>query len=199
MSLKIKKVILPTLKNNMKIIIALGNPGEKYKKSRHNAGWLFLDFLLGDVSWRLNKRFNALTYEENNVMFIKPLTFMNNSGYSAYKVLNYYGLLSKRLGGLLNKKGQDLNESLLVIQDELDLNFGQTKISSDSQSAGHKGIESIIQQLKTKKFQRLRLGIKNEDLKNKIPAEKFVLQNFSSDELSVLKKIAETHKELIFT
>lgn len=181
----------------MKIIIALGNPGEKYKKTRHNAGWLFLDLMLGNVSWQINKRFNALIHENNGIIFVKPLTFMNNSGYSAYKILNYYGLLTKRLGGLLNKKDQDLNNVLLVIQDELDLNFGQTKLSTDSQSAGHKGIASIIQQLKTKRFQRLRIGIKNENLKNKIPAEKFVLQNFSTEELEGFKKIVENNKQLI--
>lgn len=183
----------------MKIVIALGNPGEKYKKTRHNAGWIFLDLMLGDVSWQLNKRFNALIHEKNGIIFVKPLTFMNNSGYSAYKILNYYKLLNKRLGGLLNKKNQDLNSVLLVIQDELDLNFGQTKLSSDSQSAGHKGVASIIQHLKTKKFQRLRIGIKNENLKNKIPAEKFVLQNFSTEELNELQRIVKNNEQLVLS
>ncbi len=182
----------------MKVVIGLGNPGEKYKKNRHNAGWLFLDFILGDVNWHLSKRFNALVYEEHGVIFIKPLTFMNNSGYSAYKTLDYYGLLSKRLGGLINKKDQDLSSTLLVVQDELDLNFGVAKLSLDSQSAGHKGISSIIEQLKTKNFKRLRLGIKNEDLRTKIPTEKFVLQNFSNEELSKLKIISIANKEIIF-
>jgi PTH1 family peptidyl-tRNA hydrolase len=182
----------------MKIVVALGNPGEKFKNTRHNAAWLLLDYLLGDVHWRLSKRFNALIYEEGPIVFVKPLTFMNNSGYSAYKTLNYYGLLSKRLGGLINKREQDLTSTLLVIQDELDLNFGDVKVSTNSQSAGHRGVASIIEQLKTKNFTRLRLGIKNEDLKTKIPAEKFVLQNFSAKELDDLRIISQNNKQIIF-
>jgi len=189
----------------MKIIAGLGNPGEKYQKSRHNAGWIFLDNLIKNPNWRENKKFKALIHEKGEFLFVKPLTYMNESGYSLRKIMDYYGLIPKRIGlfnkriGLFNKKNFDLTESLLVIQDELDLDFGTTKISTNSGSAGHKGIESIISHLNTNNFKRLRLGIKNNLLKTRIPADKFVLQPFSHEELEALKKLAADypHNSLI--
>lgn len=175
----------------MKLVIGLGNPGDKYKKNRHNAGWLFLDNITDGAVWKENKKFQALICEKDGTMFVKPLTFMNNSGESVLKIMSYYKLIPKKLG-LFNKKDQDLTNVLTVIQDELDLNFGSFKISNNSGSAGHRGIASIINHLKTQKFQRVRIGIKNEDLKNKIPTEKFVLQNFSQEEMSKLINLAHS-------
>jgi len=176
----------------MKIIVGLGNPGEKYQKSRHNAGWLFLDYLIKEPVWKENKKFQALIHEEGGFMFVKPLTFMNNSGYSLRKIMDYYKLIPKQLG-LFNKKNCDLSDSLLIIQDELDLDFGKIKLSVNSGSAGHRGIESVINHLKTNNFKRLRLGIKNELLKTKIPADKFVLQSFSQSELESLRTLANNY------
>jgi len=176
----------------MKIIAGLGNPGEKYQKSRHNAGWIFLDNLISNPNWRENKKFQALIHEEGEFLFVKPLTYMNESGYSLKKIMAYYNLIPKNLG-LFKKKDCDLSENLLIIQDELDLEFGKVKVSINSGSAGHKGIESIISHLKTNNFKRLRLGIKNDLLKTKIPADKFVLQSFSSEELEGLKKLANDY------
>lgn len=172
----------------MKIVAGLGNPGEKYEKTRHNVGWMMLDYFLGDVKWTENKRFNALTYQDGDILFIKPLTFMNNSGQSIRAALDYYKLLPKNFG-LISKKNCDLNDVLSVIHDDLDLEFGKYKIANDSSSGGHNGIKSIISHLKTQKFNRLRLGIKNELLKTQIPADKFVLQNFSAQEKSQLQEI----------
>jgi len=172
----------------MKIIVGLGNPEEQYKNTRHNIGWLFLDNLLGEVKWTESKRFNAFIYEEADYLYIKPLTYMNNSGQAVQKVLSYYNLLPKKLG-ILPKKDADLNDSLLIIQDDLDLEFGTSKIATNSNSAGHRGVQSIIDYLKTKKFTRLRLGIKNELLRVHIPAEKFVLQTFNHAEKERLKDI----------
>lgn len=169
----------------MQIIIGLGNPGEKYAISRHNAGWLALDSLAGADGWREDKKFNALIKEENGIIYLKPLTYMNNSGESAYKILRYYQILSRQFG-CLTKKNQDLRASLFVIQDDLDLDLGKWKISDDSRSGGNKGIQSIINHLKTQRFTRLRLGIKNKDLRQIIPPEKFVLQKFSPTELEIL-------------
>lgn len=172
----------------MKIIVGLGNPGDDYKTMRHNIGWLALDNLLGDVKWSMSKKFNALTYEEGDFLYVKPLTFMNNSGQAVQKILSYYKLLPKNFG-ILNKKGADLNDVLVVIQDDLDINFGDLKMATDSSSAGHRGIQSIIDHLKTQRFTRIRLGIKNELLKIHIPTEKFVLQPFNHDEKERLKEI----------
>lgn len=172
----------------MKIIVGLGNPGEQYKNTRHNIAWLYLDFLLGEVHWLENKKWSALTHEANNCLYIKPLSFMNNSGQVIQKVLSYYKLLPKKYG-IINKKDADLRDSLLLIHDDLDINFGETKNSFDSTSAGHRGVQSTINYLKTKKFKRLRLGIKNDLLRTHIPPEKFVLQNFNHTEKDQLNNI----------
>jgi PTH1 family peptidyl-tRNA hydrolase len=176
----------------MKIIVGLGNPGDQYKNTRHNAGWIFLDSLIENANWKLNKKFNALTHEEGDILYVKPQTFMNESGQSVQKILSYYGLIPKSLG-LFKKKDEDLNEALTVIQDDIDINFGESKIATDSGSAGHRGIESIINHLKTKKFKRLRIGVKNELLRTRIPAEKFVLQPFNKEELNVIKELAKNY------
>lgn len=172
----------------MMIIAGLGNPGDKYKNSRHNIAWLALDHLLGEVKWIENKKFKALTYQDGNVLFVKPLTFMNNSGESLRLIMSYYKLLPKSLG-FINKKDSDLSSTLKVIHDDVDIDFGKFKIANDSGSGGHNGIKSIIKHLKTQKFTRIRIGVKNELLKNPIPTEKFVLQNFNQEEKETLNKI----------
>lgn len=172
----------------MKIIVGLGNPGEQYKNTRHNIAWLYLDQILGPVKWSENKKWSALTYEAGLYLYVKPLSFMNNSGQVIQKILNYYKLLPKNLG-LLLKKNADLSDELILIHDDLDINFGTYKISFDSTSAGHRGVQSTINYLKTKKFSRLRLGIKNDLLRNPIPPEKFVLQNFSPQEKNQLSDL----------
>lgn len=171
----------------MQIIIGLGNPEEKYALTRHNAGWLALDRLLGMDGWRLEKKFQALIKEVGGDLYLKPLTYMNKSGESAQACLSYYHLLEKQFGWRL-KKNQDLTQTLFVIQDDLDLNLGAWKISTDSRSGGNKGIQSIIDHLKTQRFTRLRLGIKTEALHQLLPADKFVLQKFSPQEITLLNQ-----------
>ena len=133
----------------MRIIVGLGNPGEQYEKNRHNVGFIALDILLGDVKWQLSKKFNALIYEAGDCIYLKPQTFMNNSGQSVQAIMSYYGLLPKSLG-LFSKKDTDLNDVLTVIHDDIDIDLGKWKISTDSRSGGHNGIQSIINHLKTK-------------------------------------------------
>lgn len=179
----------------MRVIIGLGNPGNQYQHTRHNAGYLALDNLaakLADqkgehLSWEENKKFQSLIYKSGELIFAKPLSFMNNSGRSVQAILNYYHLLPKKMG-LIKIKDSDLSDVLTVIHDDIDIDLGKTKTSLDSRSAGHRGVESIIQYLKTKKFKRIRLGI-NSSLKGQIPTDKFVLQKFSPEELKELNKI----------
>ena len=167
----------------MKIIVGLGNPGEQYKNTRHNIGWIALDIFLGDVKWIENKKFKSLIYQDGENLFVKPLTFMNKSGESVRAILDYYKLWPNEK----EKKEADLNQLLSVIHDDMDLFFGKHKIATNSGSAGHNGIKSIIEHLDTQKFTRLRLGIKNDLLKTYIPPDKFVLQPFSSNEKKQLK------------
>ena len=174
----------------MHIIVGLGNPGEQYEKTRHNTGFMALDLLLGQVKWQQNKKFHALTYEAGDRLYIKPQTFMNNSGETVRAIMSYYGLIPKTLG-LFNKKGTDLNDVLTVVHDDIDIQIGKWKIATDSRSGGNNGVQSIINHLKTQKFRRLKIGVKNDLLKTRIPAEKFVLQNFSAEEKEILKNVLE--------
>jgi peptidyl-tRNA hydrolase, PTH1 family len=177
----------------MKIIVGLGNPGTEYENTRHNAGFMLVDKLAHDAGavWQFNKRFKAEIAESRGVFFVKPQTFMNDSGIAVAAVLSYYKLLPRTLG-ILKSKGADLSQILTIAHDDLDIEFGKYKISVDSRSAGHKGVQSIIDHLKTKNFQRIRLGIKPED-KGRIPTDKLVLMKFSAEEK---KKIEEVIKNI---
>lgn len=172
----------------MKIIVGLGNPGEQYEKNRHNVGFMALDLLLGPVKWQNNKKFQALTYEMGDTIYIKPQTYMNKSGEAVRAVMSYYGLLPKKLM-IFSKNDSDLTDILTVIQDDIDIEIGKWKISNDSRSGGHNGVQSIINHLHTQNFKRLKIGVKNELLRTRIPAEKFVLQNFNHEEKEVIDKI----------
>jgi len=143
----------------MKLIIGLGNPGEKYEKTRHNAGFMAIEELKEDKP-------------EGSVL-AKPKTFMNDSGKAVKELADYYGA-----------KPQDL----WIIHDDIDLPLGQYKISEGQGSAGHKGVQSIIDQLKTKDFKRVRIGIcpaagKPENV------EDFVLKKFDKEEIKELKEV----------
>ncbi|MEI7690560.1 MAG: aminoacyl-tRNA hydrolase [bacterium] len=162
----------------MKVIIGLGNPDKNYQLTRHNFGFIVLDYLANLEGIKFNKepRFNAevasLESEKEKFLLVKPLTYMNNSGLSAEKVKNYYKID---------------NEDFLLIYDDLDLTFNKIRLTGQS-SAGHKGVESIIKSLGTNKLSRIRLGINNE---SKLKAENFVLQKFSLTEQKTLNQIAE--------
>lgn len=158
----------------MKIIVGLGNPGKQYEKTYHNLGWLALDWILGEVKWVENKKFKALTFEFNGDLYVKPLTYMNNSGEAVQAVLAYYKI--------------DPTIDLVVLHDDIDVDFGKYKIALDSRSAGNNGVQSIIDHLKTKNFTRVRLGVRNE-MRVVLPADKFVMQKFKSSELKVLKEL----------
>jgi PTH1 family peptidyl-tRNA hydrolase len=173
-----------------KIIAGLGNPDKRYEHTRHNAGFMALDLLAktNGLEWKENKKFNSLTAILGQTLLLKPQTYMNNSGQAVRSVLSYYKLLPKNL--LSIKKDSDLSEVLTVIHDDLDISLGKYKISTDSRSAGHNGVQSIIDHLKTKNFKRIRIGILTE-LKDKMPGEKFVLDNFGKEEIEPLKEVLE--------
>lgn len=173
----------------MHVIVGLGNPGEQYKLTRHNVGWLVIDALADKLglAWEYNKRFKADVAKSGDYLLLKPQTFMNNSGESVRAALDFYSLLPKKLG-LIRLGNQDLSGTLTVVHDEIDLKLGKTKISVDSTSAGHRGVGSIINHLKTKNFRRLRIGIGSIE-PTKIPTVSYVLQKFPDDELDVVKAV----------
>lgn len=172
----------------MNLIIGLGNPGKKYESTRHNIGFMVVDDLARqeNLSWQEDTKNKAMVAKGSDYVLVKPQTFMNLSGETTAKLLRYYHLLPRSIFG--TKKDSDLTAFLTVIHDELDLPFGKYKVASNSSSAGHNGVQSIIDHLKTKNFQRIRIGINTESRKN-IPGDKFVLQRFNDDEIKRIEKI----------
>ncbi len=174
---------------NMKLIIGLGNPGEKYKNTRHNLGFMFLDKLREKwdfPDFELNKKFNAEIsqgeWKNEKIILAKPQYFMNLSGETVKKLLDFYKISL---------------ENLLVIHDDLDIVCGKYKLATDSTSAGHNGVQNIIDKLGIKKFARLRIGIKPEKETADSPrseAGDFVLEKFTKEEL---KKISEIENEVL--
>ncbi|MDA3840444.1 MAG: aminoacyl-tRNA hydrolase [Patescibacteria group bacterium] len=173
----------------MKIIIGLGNPGEKYKSTRHNAGFEVIDILADSLglNWQEDKKRKALVARDNKYTLIKPMSYMNLSGEPTRAILDYYKILPKNFK-LFTIKNSDLSGILTVVHDDLDIDFGVYKKSTDSRSAGNNGVQSIINNLGTKNFNRYRIGIKNDSLRL-IPSEKFVLQRFNKEEKEVLASL----------
>jgi PTH1 family peptidyl-tRNA hydrolase len=159
----------------IKLIVGLGNPGRQYEKTRHNAGFLFLDKLASECggAWLKEARFQALLAEgflvANKFMLLKPETFMNRSGYSVGKVARYYKVLP---------------EEILVVHDELDFDVGVVKLKKDGGHAGHNGLRDIIAQLGSRDFYRLRIGI-GRPATGKVVAD-FVLSEPSKIEWGVM-------------
>lgn len=152
----------------MKLVIGLGNPGLKYKKTRHNVGFIILDNYINSEKWL--KKYNSLYIVKDDIIFLKPLTYMNLSGMDVQKFVNYYKVKP---------------ENILVIHDDLDILIGEYKLKNNSSSGGHNGIKSIISQLNTEKFGRLKIGIKNETLGD---ASKFVTSKFNKEEFLTLQE-----------
>ena len=175
----------------MNIVVSLGNPGQKYKNNRHNYGWLVMDALaekLG-LDWQENKKLKSLIAKDGDTIYVKPLTYMNNSGQAVEAVMNYYKLLPRKM--MMKVKNSDLSEVLTVIHDDLDIDFGEYKESIDSRSAGQRGVQSIIDHLKTKNFKRIRLGIKSDSKPEQMPAKAYVLQDFHEKEMEEVGRVVE--------
>jgi peptidyl-tRNA hydrolase, PTH1 family len=192
-NIELDKSISLDSRESILVIAGLGNPEEKYNKTRHNAGFVFLDSLAKELgeNWTLDTKKKCEYLKHGQLILIKPKTYMNNSGEAVQAVMSYYKLLPKKM--LMTIKDSDLSEKLLVIHDDLDIEFGKYKFSIDSRAAGHNGVQSIIDHLKTKNFKRLRLGIKT-DLLQHVSGKDFVLNRFSGEELIGLEKMI---KEII--
>ncbi len=159
----------------MKIIVGLGNPGEKYKNIRHNVGFMILDKFAEKegLNWEDCPKFESEIILDKEFMLVKPQTYMNNSGSAVSKILNFYKCKLK---------------DLIVIHDDVDLPFGSVKKQINKNSAGHRGVEDIIDKLGSKNFWRLRVGIgKPED--KRIPVDEWVLQDFTKVELGSVANI----------
>lgn len=175
----------------MILIVGLGNPGQKYQRTRHNLGWAILDMLQTkwkeehDFSrWKKARKVKAEVSEgmvrNKTIILAKPLTFMNLSGQAVKSLVDYYEIKPKEL---------------IIIHDDIDISLGKIRLAENRGSAGHRGIQSIIKEL-GKNFIRLRAGIKPKDPKLK-NVDKFVLLKFNKKEEKVIEKITERTLEAI--
>ena len=154
--------------DKIKLIIGLGNPGKEYERTKHNAGFLFIDELenesfppTGDVP----------KGQKIKITLAKSQSFMNESGKAVADLIKFYKLKP---------------ENTLIVHDDIDILWGNYKFSFGRSSAGHKGVESIIKSLKTKNFWRLRIGIQPAFAKKHVKADKIILKKFTPAELKTL-------------
>lgn len=147
----------------MKIIVGLGNPGNNYSLTKHNFGFWIIDNLVKQSSLKYKLGKGDYVYAKNNeYIFVKPTTYMNNSGIAVNQILNYYDTL--------------IIDDIIVIYDDIDINLGKIKFKSKGSDGGHNGIKSIIQHIKTDYFNRLKIGIATSMQMR--PSEKYVLKPF---------------------
>jgi PTH1 family peptidyl-tRNA hydrolase len=164
----------------MKLVVGLGNPGKKYAETRHNIGFMFLDELAqkNTLSFHESKKFLSSFAEDTSaskkIIYLKPETFMNNSGDAVRVVCDFYKLQT---------------EDIVIIHDDTDIPLGEYKIQTNRGAAGHNGVTSIINTLGTKNFTRIRVGIAPQNQTSKIKLDSYVLEKFSESEKEILQDV----------
>lgn len=174
----------------MMLIIGLGNPGKKYQKTRHNLGFRAIDEFRKENNFpkfQSSKKFNSLIsgdrFNKEKIIIAKPQTFMNDSGKAVKLIIDYLSLIA---------------ENLWIVHDDIDLPLGKFKISKGRGAAGHKGVQSIIDELGTKNFVRFRIGIKPQPCAlTPKTLNRFVLQKFSKEEEKIIKEVIKKTTEAI--
>ncbi|MCD5397964.1 aminoacyl-tRNA hydrolase [candidate division NPL-UPA2 bacterium] len=161
----------------MKLIVGLGNPGDKFKDTRHNVGFKVIDKLAEFLNIDLRKTghtslFGSGSVGGEKVFLVKPLTYMNKSGYAVNSLRRYY---------------QIPLDDLLVIYDDADLEVGRVCLRSRGRAGGHRGVESVIACLGREDFPRLRIGIKGERRDNQLA--EYVLKKFDKEERALIDQI----------
>lgn len=172
----------------MKLIVGLGNPGKKYVNTRHNVGFLAIDLFAKNRSLDFvnNSRFKSDVATSKECIFAKPQTFMNNSGDAVSSIVNFYKISSG---------------DIFIIHDDLDLRLGEYKIQKAIGPKVHGGVNSIEEKLGSKNFWRVRIGVDNRSIENRIAGEEYVLQSFSESEKemigeSIEKAIQELERQI---
>jgi PTH1 family peptidyl-tRNA hydrolase len=156
-----------------KYIVGLGNTDKKYKNNRHNAGFLFIDYLLKSNNYNQKNLKNSQLFEnERELIIIKPKTFMNDSGLAVREIVKNYSI--------------DIEENLIIVHDDLDIPLGKYKYQLAKSPKDHNGIKSVESHLKTNKFYRIRIGIDNRQNHN-INGIDYVLRDFNKQELEILE------------
>ncbi|VEU83018.1 aminoacyl-tRNA hydrolase [Acholeplasma hippikon] len=158
----------------MKLVVGLGNPGREYTQTRHNVGFILIDKFLSELNLdiKVDNKLNAALVKTNisgeQVIFAKPLTYMNLSGQAVSKIANYYKI--------------DLND-IIVVSDDTALALGKIRLRETGSHGGQNGLRNIIQELGTANFKRLRVGIGDNPIMNKAD---YVLGKFTPKELEQL-------------
>lgn len=170
-------------------IFGLGNPGDKYKKNRHNIGFQILDKFADQesIDFSLHKiLLSEISNYQDKILLIKPQTFMNHSGDSVHHILKNYKV-----------------DLIVVLYDDVDIDLGEVKVSYARGAGGHNGVQNIIDRLGHKNFLRIRFGVRpiHEELKNRIAPpdgfEKFLLSDFTPFEEEKIKQRTEKVFEII--
>lgn len=161
----------------MKLIVGLGNPGKEYINTRHNVGFLFIDYyicakkIVGSWNNKFNGQVLSTFLNGEKVIFLKPQTYMNLSGEAVYKFMNYFDVSI---------------DDLLIVCDDLDLFIGNFKLKSTGSSGGHNGLKSIEKLLGDSSYKRLKIGISNN---KDIDTKDYVLGDFSKEETKILDSL----------
>ncbi|MBN3041252.1 MAG: aminoacyl-tRNA hydrolase [Candidatus Omnitrophica bacterium] len=166
----------------MKILFGLGNPGKRYKNNRHNIGYMIVDKLAEDlrISFKKSLLLAASLVRSKvsgqEILLVKPMGFMNNSGLSVKKVL---------------KKYRSRIDDILIIYDDADLSMGEVRLRKKGSAAGHNGMHSVIEALNTNQINRLRIGISKPE-SEKADLSGYVLSDFDSKDNELLQQVLET-------
>lgn len=168
----------------MKLIVGLGNPGKEYENTRHNIGFSILDNYIQKNNIELNKKkFNSIYaecfIENEKVILLKPMEYINCSGEAVKKIVKFYKINI---------------EDILIIYDDLDIEIGKFKLKPKGTDAGHNGIKSIINNLKTNEIKRMKIGIGKD---NSIDGKEYVLSKFKTNEIKKLEKIKKMSEKII--
>lgn len=174
----------------MWFVVGLGNPGAEYEKTRHNAGFLMVEAWAARLelkTWQANKKLTADVAKNPEWLFLKPQTFMNASGQSVRAALDYFA----RFDQLSLPAQKKVLEKLIVIHDDLDIVFGQTKLQFGKGPKVHNGLLSLYEHLGTTEFWHGRIGIDGRGSERKIPAKNYVLQQWTVEEQVAWKTLSE--------
>lgn len=168
----------------MKLIVGLGNPGKEYENTRHNIGYIFIDNFADSLGIKIDKKkFNGLYAETiiNNekVILVKPLSYMNLSGEVVIQFVNFYKINI---------------EDILIINDDLDMETGRIRLRYKGTSGGHNGLKNIALHLGTEDFKRLKIGISNNKL---IDTKDYVLGKFSKEDKELINELKPKINDLL--
>ena len=160
----------------MKLIVGLGNPGNQYNFTRHNTVFLVLDFYfkVHGLEWGSKPRLGAMAGRSGDILFIKPQDFYNLSGQAVREYMRFYKIAAS---------------DILVICDDFNLEFGKVRYRSSGSAGGNNGLKSIIAEIGTSEFARLRVGTGNDELRAKIGDVDFVLSKFTPEEKAELPEV----------